>query len=675
MEKKVQTGNPQGGASSNSAETKPEEEINHRQADVAYDYTPEMNRTSPLYKNYDKLSTTEYVSGLAEFIAHCETPMTIALQGDWGTGKTSFMNAIREELDVGSMEIKTTFFRTWEYSRLRNADEMYAAFGVHIVSELEETNGEKEGFLNRVKATLAESACARFVRWIMSKPKKPNAAGKEALRGFLMLLASSGTTFLRLKAGPVKPLFDGPIDTLESGLNRVTDAFLEREKETVQSISELKKNLAALVSGHGRVVIFVDDLDRLNPQTAVEFMELLKLFFDVPGCVFVLAVDYDVIASGLQGKFKDLTTEKGRSFFDKIIQLPFQMPVQNYDIENMFRWMFQKKGPTGDIAGDYTGAVIPPITEDYTDAVITLFTDTLGTNPRTMKRLYNAYELQALVYEKREDNQKLGPYESALLLISLILQLKRDGEYERLVNAKDAEDLKALLNPPDKNGEQNAEKLRKLEAQGELRKSISNALKAVADKESDVYEDFLQIAGELSTLTSVDATSQTRSSGISCIKLLGERLIQTPPVSAAKAMTITFQQILNSYLGKSPTEEQKQVVKKLITANPTFLCLGKEATDEKKGQFVTTRQLLLNGFSEAPNDPNAVYLATKNNTITKDGKGGKLHYVARLCKYMNDNKMTINGKPIEENSIYWDTGEKRMYCFPVSVGPLPRSTE
>lgn len=41
-----------------------------------------------------------------------------------------------------------------------------------------------------------------------------------------------------------------------------------------------------------RVVIFVDDLDRLVPSKAVELLEVLKLFLDCKQCVFVLAIDY-----------------------------------------------------------------------------------------------------------------------------------------------------------------------------------------------------------------------------------------------------------------------------------------------------------------------------------------------------------------------------------------------
>ncbi|MEZ4251956.1 MAG: P-loop NTPase fold protein [Polyangiales bacterium] len=49
-----------------------------------------------------------------------------------------------------------------------------------------------------------------------------------------------------------------------------------------------------------RIVVFVDDLDRILPDRAVEILEALKNFVDVPGCVFVLACDYEVVKKGLK---------------------------------------------------------------------------------------------------------------------------------------------------------------------------------------------------------------------------------------------------------------------------------------------------------------------------------------------------------------------------------------
>jgi len=45
----------------------------------------------------DRLSLDTRVDGFADFILNCVTPMTIAIQGDWGSGKTSFVNMVMKK--------------------------------------------------------------------------------------------------------------------------------------------------------------------------------------------------------------------------------------------------------------------------------------------------------------------------------------------------------------------------------------------------------------------------------------------------------------------------------------------------------------------------------------------------------------------------------------------------
>ena len=84
-----------------------------------------------------------------------------------------------------------------------------------------------------------------------------------------------------------------------------------------------------------RIIVYVDDLDRIEPKNAVAILELLKNIFSVPNCVFILAIDYQVVVKGLEHKFGKQTPENEwefRAFFDKIIQLPFMMPMGQYNI-------------------------------------------------------------------------------------------------------------------------------------------------------------------------------------------------------------------------------------------------------------------------------------------------------------------------------------------------------
>jgi hypothetical protein len=80
------------------------------------------------------------------------------------------------------------------------------------------------------------------------------------------------------------------------------------ENDLSKQMLEFKLNFSELVAqwaepssaGGKRVVICIDDLDRIEPLIALEMLESIKIFLDVEGCVFVLAVDYEVVQEGMK---------------------------------------------------------------------------------------------------------------------------------------------------------------------------------------------------------------------------------------------------------------------------------------------------------------------------------------------------------------------------------------
>lgn len=182
------------------------------------------------------------------------------------------------------------------------------------------------------------------------------------------------------------------------------------------------------------MVFFIDDLDRLEPSTAVELLEVLKLFLDCPHCVYVLAIDYSVVIRGVKAKYgKDFDEEKGRAFFDKIIQVPFQVPVERYDINNFIKSCMNETGITPPSAAkDGIGNV-----KNYTSLV----KHSIGNNPRAIKRLFNAFLLLENIlgeesYYKDEKKQ--------ILLFALQCMQNTSGFYpfyQYLIQKRDDDDM------------------------------------------------------------------------------------------------------------------------------------------------------------------------------------------------------------------------------------------
>ena len=67
----------------------------------------------------DLLETEKFVDGVVDFIDHADTPLSIALNGKWGSGKTSIINAIKSKLcDDENAKYHGILINTWQFSLL-----------------------------------------------------------------------------------------------------------------------------------------------------------------------------------------------------------------------------------------------------------------------------------------------------------------------------------------------------------------------------------------------------------------------------------------------------------------------------------------------------------------------------------------------------------------------------
>jgi len=159
-----------------------------------------------------------------------------------------------------------------------------------------------------------------------------------------------------------------------------------------------------------RVVICVDDLDRVKPVIALEMLEAIKNFLDVDGCVFILAVDFEVVQAGMKEKLGiDVQKSSGKSFFDKIIQLPFNMPKDSYDLEK------------------YLGKLIKETELPYADGMDPVYlreitSSSVGSNPRSIKRVMNYARLIELIL-KENSNKSFSTLDSEILYALICLQI------------------------------------------------------------------------------------------------------------------------------------------------------------------------------------------------------------------------------------------------------------
>jgi len=327
----------------------------------------------------DLLEIEKYTNGLIKFIESSATPITIGVQGEWGSGKTSLLNTIKEDLcDRNGAKFYPIWVNTWEYSLLSSPDETLIKIISGLVGQVAvETNTENS-----------------------EKTKK--------LWGLMSKVAKGAADIV---GGPVSATVNLAVDTVDGQLNKPRDNSIKALRQALQEvINEAIKNSNGTKKAF---IFFIDDLDRLDPAVAVSILELIKNLFDLKNCIFVLAIDYSVVVKGLQSKFGKMTEENEwefRAFFDKIIQLPFSMPISSYNISKYLKSLlvdvnYFKKS---DLENEQT---LDKITE-----IVAL---SVGTNPRALKRLANSVSLIEII----RGDQTITPEERVIEFALICIQI------------------------------------------------------------------------------------------------------------------------------------------------------------------------------------------------------------------------------------------------------------
>ena len=358
----------------------------------------------------DTLKIKPHADALTNFIEQCDTPITIGIQGEWGSGKTSLLNLIENNLNGLNSDHKYNqgkflqiWVNAWEHSLLSKPEETLLKIVNQIINDLVAKLDKGDNAKEQIKQKFAVLAKGAL------RVATSAVAGDEATKVVSELIGDDSNVISELKK---------QLDSLARTINRADRG----------SIAEYEK-----------IVIYVDDLDRIDPPDAVAILELLKNIFNVKHCIFVLAIDYQVVVKGLKHKFGDRKDENEwefRAFFDKIIQLPFMMPVGQYKIGNYVEHLLEQIDFLKEDQEIEDGMDVP-----VTVMIQEIVKLSIGGNPRSLKRLVNSLSLIQIFAdlklksseEEVSDSAILNETEKDMLMFSIMcMQIKYPEIYDVL---------------------------------------------------------------------------------------------------------------------------------------------------------------------------------------------------------------------------------------------------
>ncbi|WP_119103193.1 KAP family P-loop NTPase fold protein [Streptomyces sporangiiformans] len=308
----------------------------------------------------DRFGFGTHAKVLCDAIATAEDlPLTIGVFGPWGMGKSSFMKVCEGLLRA--RDIRTVWFNPWKYDQ---KDEIWHALIQTVLAEIAHDLDER-------RKSGEESLQERLAK---------------ALDTVRQLSQAAAWLLARRAAGPLTAGFLAPED-----VDAVQTVLTAPGVDTYLHVNRFEQDFREVVRTYtddGRLVLFIDDLDRCTEDAAITVLDSLKLFLGEGSCVFVLAMDYQVVAEAAAKRFDSERTDgaRGRQYLEKLIHFPFHLP--GIPFEALHRHLYDK----------------------VTDLVLTgsrelweLIEVAFAANPRRVRRFVNGLNHAALTLHQHDD--------------------------------------------------------------------------------------------------------------------------------------------------------------------------------------------------------------------------------------------------------------------------------
>lgn len=231
----------------------------------------------------DGLNRGSFAESLAKTLVQYSFPssLTIGLYGEWGSGKTSLLNMVFENVERIDDGVVVLRFNPWLCS---DPKQLVTQFFKQMATAI------------KLKKRAADKA------W-------------ELINQYADIL---GATSVIPVAGEIVAAFTKVL----------TKKAEEETKERTNDLQESKNQIIKKLKDEKiKIIVSIDDIDRLSEEEIVAVFQLVKSLADFPNTIYVLAFDYDVVVRAL-GKVQH---GDGKEYLEKIVQVPFEIPAPNID--------------------------------------------------------------------------------------------------------------------------------------------------------------------------------------------------------------------------------------------------------------------------------------------------------------------------------------------------------
>ena len=307
----------------------------------------------------DGIGFHPYTRAIAWFLSNKKTkaPLTISIEGPWGSGKSSFMLQLQKQLesqDTGEYKKYFIKFNAWRNDK---DEALWAAFALTFIKQLK----PEIGLLKRIcsntellwkrfdwkqgRLQLAKIAIFWLMFLILTIYALINSEVIKSPGINTILVVVPWLTAAYFGFQTAKKIFGNPLSyDLSKYLRNL------KYEEKVAFIDRFQDDFADIVKSYvgekGRIFVFIDDLDRCEIPRAAELLQAINLLLsaDQGNLFFILGLDREMIAAGIAAKnenilpylaavrtavalekpeFHRIGVEYAYNFMEKFIQVPF----------------------------------------------------------------------------------------------------------------------------------------------------------------------------------------------------------------------------------------------------------------------------------------------------------------------------------------------------------------
>jgi hypothetical protein len=319
---------------------------------------------------------------VARMALEVETPFTIGVTGKWGSGKTSVMRRAFATLGGEPLRLPVPLagdredrgkegrgWQSWSYSKRGKTLRWHSS----LVTTAERSlciwysPWQHQSADNPLVPLLLEMR-EQFSTWIKVKRRLTDINRRGGLAGIALIervidaaASIARGRSLRIAGGATQEIRTAWREAAadEPGLDDGQRFHLLFE-DAIETLLESLKDDKQLK--RGRVIIFIDDLDRCEEDVVVELLESIKLYLGSQHCVFVLAIDESAVLDALTRHWPGRSEETNREYLEKLFQAIVPVPVPELGAVQQYvaQQLLAHKFPAGSSCAEMIVDLIEP---------------------------------------------------------------------------------------------------------------------------------------------------------------------------------------------------------------------------------------------------------------------------------------------------------------------------